>query len=118
MFRFDHILEHWAELYEPLVQAQEKAPKFRVFFRVGMIDEQSYFVRNYNSLPSPCMSYASHLDAEVAKQNSKANNYRHVTYFFEKQGAGTLNKTTATDEDGAAEARFLPLTVLWMRSRI
>lgn len=71
-----------------------------------MIDANSYFVRNFATCPPSCLAYATHVDAEINKQNPKQISYRHVIYFLQKQPAGTLSKTTITDEDGATEARF------------
>lgn len=117
MFRLDNILERWAELYTPLSHITKKP----TFFRISMIDADSYFVRNYNKMSGACMAYATHIDAELAKQNPKAITYRHVIYFLVKQPAGTLSKTSITDEEGATEARFKTddmvqdlLAVLWV----
>jgi hypothetical protein len=116
MFRLDHILERWAELYTPL---SHNAQTRKSFFRIGMIDAQSYFVRNYNMMNGCCMAYATHVDAELAQQNPKAVSYRHVIYFLAKQ-QNAQGKTDVTDEDAATEARFLTddmvqdlLAVLW-----
>ena len=108
MFRLDNILERWAELYKPLSHnAKEGKAVRKSFFRISMIDANSYFVRNFPTCPPSCMAYATHIDAELAQQNPKAVSYRHVIYFLQKQSAGTLSKTTITDEEGATEARFL-----------
>lgn len=116
MFRLDNILERWAELYRPL---RHDAAAHKTFFRISMIDAQSYFIRNYNVQPSPCMAYATHIDAEMAQQNPKAITYRHVIYFLCKQ-QNAQGKTDVTDEDAATEARFQTddmvqdlLAVLW-----
>ena len=103
MFRLDNILERWAELYTPLSHTKDGK---KSFFRIGMIDANSYFVRNFNTCPTSCMAYATHVDAEINKQNPKQLSYRHVVYFLQKQPAGTLSKTQITDEEGATEARF------------
>ena len=103
MFRLDNILERWAELYTPLSHTKDGQ---KSFFRIGMIDANSYFVRNFNTCPPSCMAYATHVDAEINKQNPKQLSYRHVVYFLQKQPAGTLSKTQITDEEGATEARF------------
>ena len=91
----------------------------KTFFRIGMIDAQSYFVRNHNTQPSPCMAYATHIDAELAQQNPKAISYRHVIYFLCRQ-QNAQGKTDVTDEEAATEARFQTddmvqdlLAVLW-----
>lgn len=123
MFRLDNILERWAELYTPLshnsVPAGSASGARKSFFRIGMIDAQSYFVRNYNMMNGCCMAYATHVDAELAQQNPKAVTYRHVIYFLVKQ-QNAQGKTDVTDEDAATEARFLTddmvqdlLAVLW-----
>lgn len=106
MFRFDNILEHWATIYRPLSHDPSAHSKHRTFFRISMIDADSYFVRNFNTQPSPAMAYATHIDAELAAQNPKATSYRHVIYFLVKQAAGNLSKTAITDEMSATEARF------------
>ena len=103
MFRLDNLLERWAELYTPLSHTKDGQ---KSFFRIGMIDANSYFVRNFNTCPSSCMAYATHVDAEINKQNPKQLTYRHAIYFLQKQPAGTLSKTQITDEEGATEARF------------
>ena len=103
MFRFDNLLERWAEIYSPLHHDKAAHPSF---FRIGMIGENSYFNRNFNTMDGACCAYATHIDAELATQNPKAISYRHVIYFLQKQPAGTLSKTAITDEEGATEARF------------
>lgn len=103
MFRLDNILERWASLYRPLHHDAVQHPSF---FRIGMIDGQSYFVRNFSKMGGCCMAYATHIDAELAQQNPKLISYRHVIYFMVKQEAGNLSKTQLTDELGATEARF------------
>jgi len=103
MFRLDNILERWAEIYTPLKHNEDGK---KSFFRISMIDANSYFVRNFNTCPPSCMAYATHVDAEINKQNPKQISYRHVIYFLQKQPAGTLSKTQITDELGATEARF------------
>ena len=105
MFRLDNVLEKWAEVYEPLKHDPAAKAKHKTFFRISMIDGQSYFIRNHNTQPSPCMAFATHVDAESEK-NSKFITYRHVIYFMQKQPAGTIEKTQITDELGATEARF------------
>ena len=102
MFRLDNLLERWAELYTP----DDKKKEHPSFFRISMIDANSYFVRNFNTLGNACIAYATHVDAEVNNQDPKQINYRHVVYFLVKQPAGTLSKTQITDELGATESRF------------
>ena len=117
MFRLDNILERWAELYTPLSHTKDGK---KSFFRIGMIDANSYFVRNFNLVPPSCCAYATHVDAEMAQQNPKAISYRHVIYMLCKQTPGTLSKTAITDDLAATEARFQTdamvqdlLAVLW-----
>jgi len=81
MFRLDNILEQWATIYKPLAHDPSAKSKHRTFFRISMIDAQSYFVRNFNTQPSPAMAHATHVDAEVEK-NPKFVTYRHVIYFL------------------------------------
>lgn len=106
MFRLDNLLEQWATIYRPLSHTPGAKSDHRTFFRIGMIDQNSEFIRNFATTPSPAMAYATHIDAELAAQNPKAISYRHVIYFMVKQQAGTLSKTQATDELSATEARF------------
>ena len=120
MFRLDNLLERWAELYRPLSHngvattpaGSATTPggfpsgSRKSFFRIGMIDAQSYFMRNFSSMAGACMAYATHVDAEINKQNPKALSYRHVIYFLIKQPAGTLATNQVTDEIGPTEARF------------
>ena len=47
MFRLDNVLEKWAEVYEPLKHDPAAKAKHKTFFRISMIDGQSYFIRNY-----------------------------------------------------------------------
>ena len=103
MFRLDNILERWAPLYSPDDKNKKEHPDF---FRISMIDANSYFVRNFNKVSPTCIAYATHVDAEMNKQNPKQLTYRHVIYFLQKQPAGTIEKTQITDELGATEARF------------
>ena len=103
MFRLDNILERWASLYRPLHHDAALHPSF---FRIGMIDGNSYFVRNFSKMDGCCMAYATHIDAELAQQNPKQISYRHVIYFMVKQEAGNLSKTQITDDSAATEARF------------
>ena len=126
MFRLDNILERWAELYAPLRHNGATTPGASAsgvqqsFFRISMIDANSYFVRNFNLVPPSCCAYATHVDAEMAQQNPKAISYRHVIYMLCKQTPGTLSKTAITDDLAATEARFQTdamvqdlLAVLW-----
>ena len=106
MFRLDNLLEQWATIYRPLSHTPGAKSDHRTFFRIGMIDQNSEFIRNFATTPSPAMAYATHIDAELAAQNPKAVSYRHVIYFMAKQQSGTLSKTQATDELSATEARF------------
>ena len=110
MFRLDNLLERWAELYRPLshnsAPAGSASGAKKTFFRIGMIDAQSYFMRNFSSMGGACMAYATHVDAEINKQNTKALSYRHVIYILIKQPAGTLATNQVTDEMGPTEARF------------
>lgn len=104
MFRLDNILEKWAEIYRPLQHDPAAKSTHRTFFRISMIDAQSYFVRNFNTQPSPCMAYATHVDADM-ERNQKSISYRHVIYFLVKQ-QNAAGKTDVTDEMAAADARY------------
>jgi len=104
MFRLDNVLEKWAEVYEPLKHDPAAKAKHKTFFRVAMIDGQSYFIRNYNTQPSPCMAFATHVNAET-EQNPKFTTYRHFIYFFVKQ-VNDPEKNDVTDELAATDARY------------
>lgn len=106
MFRLDNLLETWATLYRPLSHEKGRESKHRTFFRISMITENSEFVRNINTTPSPAMAYATHIDAEMAQQTTRAISYRHVIYFMVRQAPGGPSRNLATDEDSATEARF------------
>ncbi len=104
MFRLDNVLEKWAEVYEPLKHDPAAKAKHKTFFRTGMIDQQSYFIRNYNTMPSPFMAFVTHLKAET-EQNPKFATYRDVVFFFVRQD-NDPQKTDVTDELAATEARY------------
>jgi hypothetical protein len=104
MFRLDNLLEEWATIYGPLKHDMAEKSTYRTFFRISMIDAQSYFVRNFPTQPSPCMAYATHVDAEI-ERNTKFINYRHVIYFLEKQ-VNVPQKNDVTDEMAATDARY------------
>ena len=104
MFRLDNLLEEWAAIYKPLRHDRAEKSTRRTFFRISMIDAQSYFVRNFPTQPSPAMAYATHVDAEM-ERNPKFISYRHVIYFLCKQ-ENAPQKTDVTDELAAAEARY------------
>ena len=104
MFRLDNVLEKWATIYRPLQHDPAAKSTHKTFFRISMIDAQSYFIRNFATQPSPCMAYATHVDAEMEK-NPKFINYRHVVYFLVKQ-QNAAGKTDVTDEMAAADARY------------
>lgn len=104
MFRLDDILEKWAVIYRPLSHDPSAKSKHRTYFRISMINEQSYFVRNYNTQPSPSMAYATHVDADMAV-NPKFITYQHFVYMLVKQ-QNDPQKNTATDEIAATEARY------------
>lgn len=104
MFRLDNVLEKWAEFYGPLKHDPAAKAKHKTFFRISMIDAQSYFVRNFPTQPSPCMAYATHVDAEM-EHNPKFISYRHVIYFLVKQ-QNAPQKNDVTDEMAATDARY------------
>ena len=104
MFRLDNVLEKWAEVYAPLKHDPAAKAKHKTFFRISMIDAQSYFIRNHNTQPSPCMAFATHVNAET-ERNSKFITYRHAIYFLVKQ-VNDPQKTDLTDELAASDARY------------
>ncbi len=116
MFRLDNILERWAELYTPLSHKMASGASGangtsassikNTFFRISLIDGNSPFIRNFASQPSPCMAYATHVDAEISKQTIKSIIYHHAIYFLAKQ-QNADGKTDVTDDNAATEARFL-----------
>ncbi len=103
MFRLDHILEQWARLYQQL-QHTDANP---TFFRISSINAKSYFVANFAKMSGSCCCYATHIDAEMAKQTPKAISRRHNIYMLVKQQAATIAKTSISQEEDATEARYL-----------
>lgn len=108
MFRLDNLLEQWAQLYTPLSHnpAADAPAQERSFFRISMINGNSYFVRNFQTVHSPSCAYATHIDAELAAQNPRAVSYRHVIYLMQRQAPGDLSRNLVTDDLAATEARF------------
>lgn len=108
MFRLDNILERWAMAYKPLSHnpSAEARPEERSFFRISMIDGNSYFVRNFQTVHSPAMAYVTLVDAELEQQNHKVIDYRHVIFFMVRQAPGDLSRNLVTDDMAATEARF------------
>ena len=108
MFRLDTILEHWAQQYLPLQHnpAADAPAKERSFFRISMIDGNSYFVRTFQTVHSPACAYATHIYAELAAQNPNAASYRHVVYMLVRQAPPDLSRNLVTDDLAATEARF------------
>lgn len=104
MFRLDNLLERWAEIYRPLQHNPSAASTHRTYFRISMIDQQSYFVRNFNTQPSPCMAYATHPDADLGV-NPNQITYQHFVYFLVKQ-QNVPSKNDVTGEIAATEARY------------
>lgn len=104
MFRLDDILEQWAVIYRPLSHDPSAKSKHRTYFRISMINDQSYFVRNFNIQPTPSMAYATHIDADMAV-NPKFVTYQHFIYMLVKQANGH-QQNAVTDEIAATEARY------------
>lgn len=102
MFRLDNILEDWAAIYSPLSYDPETR---KSFFRMSLIDEESYFIRNFASMPSPCVAFPSHVDGTMIPGDPKSMSYTFRIYFLVKQENERL-KTNLLDEVAATEARY------------
>ena len=79
MFRLDNLLEQWATVYRPLSHTPGAKSDHRTFFRIGMIDQNSEFIRNFATTPSPAMAYATHIDAELAAHGLRISQSERLT---------------------------------------
>jgi len=104
MFRFDNLLEDWACSYKPLSHDKARGSKDRAFYRVDTISAESDFVRNFATAKSPCMAYATNLDARIGK-NTNTIEYTHTIYFLVKQSGQGLTKKALDDQD-ATECKY------------
>lgn len=91
------ILEKWAQLYKPIGHNPEKGSKDKAFYLIRTINDNSEFVRNQNTVKSPCMAYSVIIDAEGT--NSAVINYEHNIYFLLRGKATSLNKSARQDEE-------------------
>ena len=103
MFRLDDIIERWAELYKPLSHVEKD--KERTFFRIGQLNAENYFMRNFSSQKSPCMAYVTHIKSEVSKRNNKVDTMPHLIYILVRQ-ENQKGRNNVTDEDAVTEARY------------
>lgn len=94
-FRFDNILEEWAQLYKPLSHDPQRNSRNCAFYRIKAINQENTLFRNMNTAKSPCMAYSIIVDAEMQKGKI---NYQHVVYFFSRAVASTRVRTAKDDE--------------------
>lgn len=104
MFRFDDILEHWAEIYKPISHSPDPTQKHTAFYRVDMINSDSQFVRNLNLAPSPALAYSTVLNVEY---NDGVLRYGHTMYFLVKQRSQGIAKTSIQEDIEAAECKYV-----------
>lgn len=97
-FRFDKILEDWASIYKPIGHDKQKGSKNKRFFRIKTISTDNEFMRNANSVGTPCMLFSVLIDAETDGKD-KAVNYRYMIYFASKSISRTLAKNAKQDDD-------------------
>ena len=103
MFRLDDIIERWAELYRPLSHVEKD--KERTFFRIGQLNAENYFMRNFSSQKSPCMAYVTHYKSEVSKRNDKVDTTPHLIYILVRQ-ENQKGKNNVTDERAVTDTRY------------
>lgn len=104
MFRFDNILERWAQLYKPISHNPDNVRK-HAFFRIDIDYRDGEWIKNFNLAPSPCMAYSTQVDG-MLQQNGLAS-YQHRIVFLVKQNLGNdLKKTNAKSDLDAAECKF------------
>lgn len=107
MFRFDNILEQWAEVYKPLSHQKGANAEQRSFYRIDTINGTNEFVQNYAHAPTPCMAYSTLVDASLVRAGNKKVSYRHDIYFLVKQDAPINNgRTIINDSLAATEAKY------------
>ena len=99
------ILEKWAELYVPLSHDPREGSKDKAYCEVTTINNQSYFVRNSNSIKSPCMAYSILIDAEGTSGSTIS--YQHNIYFMSKAKMVSLAKNAKQDDDLGAVHQML-----------
>ena len=99
------ILEKWAELYIHLSHDPKKGSKDKAYCEVTTINDQSYFMRNNNSIKSPCMAYSILIDAEGTSSSSVS--YLHNIYFMSKAKMVSLAKNAKQDDELGATQQML-----------
>lgn len=104
VFRFDNILENWAEIYKPLSHDPKAGSKDCTYYRIRTIDTQNTFMRNQNTAKTPCMAYSVLIDAEST--SAKTISYLHTIYFMTKTHS-SLAKTPRQDDMQIADMQLL-----------
>lgn len=104
MFRLDNILERWAAAYKPLSHMTgAKVGKGKAFFRIGAIDTNNEFNRNFNECPHAVMAFSTLIDAQLSKAG-RTIDYQYTIYFMVKQVA-TKSASLANDDEQAMTCR-------------
>lgn len=101
-FRLDNILEDWASLYKPLSHSKGKNSKDRRFFRVKNVTTDNEWLRNVNTIKSPCMLFSVLIDAQANGMDKKVN-YLYNVYFAAKAASRGLAKNAKQDDDCATD---------------
>lgn len=91
------IIETWASLYGPISHDPAKGSKNKAFYKIRTINDNSEFVRNQNTVKSPCVAYSILIDAESS--DTKTVNYAHTIYFLARSRSGSLAKNARQDDD-------------------
>lgn len=104
-FRFDNILEEWAQNYKPLSHNPAKNAKDCTFYRIRTLNTDNAFARNQNMAKSPCMAYSVLIDAET--KGTKAVSYLHTIYFLSRATATSLAKNAKQDDELGCDQQLL-----------
>ena len=93
---FYELTEKWATLYTPFSHNPSRSakPADKAYYLADSLNEQSEFVRNFNTAKSPCLVQSTAIDCEV--KNGKYN-YTHVVYFMQKANGG-MSRTQKQDD--------------------
>lgn len=103
MFRFDNILEHWAEIYKPIAHTDDPAQKHKAFYRCDTISSESAFVRNFNTAVSPAVAYITSIDAQFSATGVATHAYGF--YLMMKQRTLGMAKSDRQREGEEAECK-------------
>ncbi len=104
-FRLDNILEDWASHYLPLSHDKEKGSKDKRFFRIKTINSENEWMRNTNTVKSPCMLFSVLIDAQ-ANGNNKTVNYLYTIYFASKAISRGLAKNVKQDDENGTDQQL------------